>query len=92
MKLNETDKTILREIGVPDADFQQIEQAASKTVYEHYPKTGVGWKISADKAVNLLGRKEYLSGLSRSAFHWSAMRETKNGDQVYFDSSRYFEN
>ena len=90
MKLTKSDKDILRGMGVPDEDFHQIEQAASKTIYEHYPKKGVGWKISARKAEEILGRKEFLSGLSRSAFHWSAMRDNASGDQVYFDSSRFF--
>lgn len=90
MKLTREDKTILKEIGVPDSDFSQIERAASKTNFEHYPKIGVGWKISMDKAIELLGRKSFLSGLARSAFHWSAMRETENGDTIYFDSSKFF--
>lgn len=33
----------------------------------------------------------YLSGISRSAFHWSSVRETKTeGMSVYFDSSKLF--
>jgi hypothetical protein len=47
-------------------------------------------KISQEKALEILGREEYLSGISRSAFHWSAVRDN-NGETVYFDSSKLFE-
>ena len=38
------------------------------------------------KAIEILGRKEFLSGLARSTFHWDSQR----GD-VSFDSSKLFE-
>ena len=90
MKLTNADKTILQNMRIPDEDFAQIERASSKTVYEYCPKGGVSGKIGAKKAIELLGKKEFLSGLSRSAFHWSAMRETKDGGNVYFDTSAFF--
>ena len=41
--------------------------------------------------IEILGREAYLSGTSRSAFHWSCVRETdKIGVLIYFDSSRLF--
>ena len=49
-------------------------------------------RISAEKASKLLGREAYLSGLSRSAFHWSASRDIgDSGNTVSFDSSSLFQ-
>ena len=85
MKLTIEDKKILADIGVSDRDFPQIERAMTKTDYKYNSR-----KISRDKAVELVGRRNYLSGLSRSAFHWTAVRETATGECVYFDSHKLF--
>lgn len=85
MKLTEEDKAILREMGHEDSDFPQIEEATRRTIYECD-----NIRISCDEAIKLLGREEYLSGISRSAFHWSAVRVTWDGKSIYFDSSRLF--
>ena len=84
MKLTNKDKELLTSWGHPESDFAQIEKAMSKTTYETNGK-----KISRDEALETLGRKEYLSGISRSAFHWSACRG-EEGNYVYFDSSKLF--
>ena len=47
-------------------------------------------KITIKGAIELLGRKNFLSGIARSAFHWDAMRETEDGRKIFFDSSRLF--
>ena len=86
MKLTSEDKKVLKENRYYDEDISQIEKAITKTVYEMN-----GEKISQKKALEILGRKEYLSGISRSAFHCSAVRNNSNGETVYFDSSKLFE-
>lgn len=84
MKLTENDKQILKKWGHPDADIPQIEEATGKTIY----KLNFKERISAKRAIELLGRKEFLSGISRSAFHFTATRNIENTDDVvYFDSS-----
>lgn len=87
MKLTASDKKMLLEWGYAACDFRQIETAGeqSKTKY-----TLDGEPISREDAVSLLGWRQYLSGLSRSAFHCTAARETPNGQTVYFDSFRLF--
>jgi len=87
MKLTLTDKSILSEIGHRKEDFEQIELATSKryTKYELDDKP-----ISLEEVLRLMDRKEYLSGIARSAFHWSAVRNTLDGRTVYFDSSNLF--
>ena len=87
MKLTNTDKALLLEWGHPESDFQQIEEAfkKTKTKYELGDKP-----ISREDAISLLGREQYLSGISRSAFHYTAVRETPDGQLVCFDSSNLF--
>lgn len=85
MKLTKQDKELLTNWGYPKEDFEQIEEATRKTVYEMNDE-----KISTNTVIEVLGRETYLSGISRSAFHWSSYRENENGQGVHFDSSRLF--
>lgn len=86
MKLTRTDKDMLADMGHPESDLGQIEEATRKTLYEYD-----GMEIKRDEAIALLGRKSYLAGIARSAFHWSAAQITPEGKHVFFDSSRLFE-
>jgi len=47
-------------------------------------------KISREDAIKILGMETYLSGIARSAFHWNSVRDSENGESVYFDSSKLF--
>lgn len=86
MKLFNNDVIYLRGLGYTDTRLlKQIEKAAGQTVY-----TLEGRRISGKQAAEILGRKAFLSGISRSAFHWHAVREAENGRMVFFDSSRLF--
>lgn len=90
MKLAESDKELLISWGFAEKDFPQIEEAFQKSKTKY--KLG-STPISREKAINLLGRERYLSGISRSAFHFSAAREVPNsttGENIYFDSSALF--
>ena len=88
MKLTNMDKKILCSWGHSEDDLKQIEEATRKTVYELNGKE----RISCQEAIKLIGRKEFLSGISRSAFHWSASRHTEDGNNfVIFDSSKLFQ-
>lgn len=85
MKLTKNDKELLKSWGYEDKDILQIEEATIKTTYEMDDK-----KISIKKAIQVLGREEFLSGIARSAFHWNCVRTNKNGETVFFDSSKLF--
>ena len=92
LKLTNEDKKLLKNWGYPDEDLTQIERATTKTKYE-LARTSFNTsenKISTDEAIEILGRKEYLSGIARSAFHWSACRQNEKGQTVYFNSSKLF--
>ncbi len=87
MRLRSEDKELLRSWGYEDRDFRQIEEAlrGDKTAYMLDNR-----RISRKRAIELLGMCDFLSGIARSAFHWSAARETADGKVVYFDSRNLF--
>ena len=90
MKLSGEDKALLRQWGFDDKDFPQIELATQA----RYTKYKLGNKaISRERALCLLGRRKYLSGIARSAFHYTAARTVGDDGEsgvVCFDSSRLF--
>lgn len=91
MKLTEENIELLKSWGYSPKDIKQIKQAITKTDYTYWSYFAEK-KISANKAVELLGITDFLSGLSRSAFHFTASRNI-NGNTtcgVSFDSSRLF--
>lgn len=86
MKLTKQDIKYLIDIGYYEQDIPQIKRA--KKVLRL--RNDNGEKISQDKAVEVLGRENFLSSLGRCAFHWTACNEN-NGYIVYFDASKLFE-
>lgn len=93
MKMTKADKAYLRSISESEQYFPQIEEAMDVTEYKLLDADGLTTirKISRKEAIELLGRETWLNGLDRSAFHWTAMRETKDGKgYVLFDSSALF--
>lgn len=90
MKLTAADKKMLLEWGHPESDFRQIEEALQKSKTKY--KLGSA-PISRDEAIRLLGQRQYLSGIARSAFHFTAAQPvpmSTTGETVYFDSSNLF--
>lgn len=99
--LTEEDIEILKEWEVPEEDIEQIDEFYGKTHYYYvepvksifddikydYDKKK---KITAEKAREILGNVNFLSGLNRSTFHWASERTNNNGEKVCFDSSHYW--
>ena len=88
--LTENDTSLLKSWGYTEIDFSQINAAFGKTTYELIGKKGKSTKISAKKAKEILGTETFLSGLSRSAFHFASSRTSENGEQIIFDSNALF--
>jgi len=86
-QITKEEKMYLERCGYGRKDFAQIQEATrrDKTTYEMD-----GAPITRDEAVTRLGRLVYLSGIARSAFHFTAMRITEDGKVILFDSSRLF--
>ncbi len=90
-KLSKEHQEIILNFGYPERDLAQIEKALKYTDFELYDQSKTeDEKITIDKAIEILGEELFLSGICRSAFHWSATREIKKGQKVYFNSSRLF--
>ena len=92
-RVNEEEKKYLVEkCGHREEDLRQIGMAYYATNYEFNCTNKVGvCKVSAETARDLLGFEEFWSGLSRSAFHSSAVRDIDDDRYVYFDTSRLFQ-
>lgn len=74
-------------------DLRQLEEAADGTTYELCDADcrNVIQEISCETAIRLLGRETWISGLVRSAFHWTAARQTADGkNYIMFDSRKLF--
>lgn len=90
MKLTTSDIELLKSWGYSQKDMSQIQEAILRSSYELYEKkTDKTQFVSATKAISILGRERFLSGIGRSAFHWSSSRETKT-HVVSFDSRILF--
>lgn len=91
-KLSSRDKLILLSMGYPTSDFPQIEEAIGKTKFILVnSNTGEELKnLSPIEAQRKLQQKDFLSGLGRSAFHWTSVRECSKTREIFFDSSALF--
>lgn len=85
-KLNKKDKKTLSYLGYPESDFEQIEIAINKCSYKNSKDTNITYTT----AIRLLGKVDFLSGISRAAFHWTATRMNKEGKVVRFNCSSMF--
>lgn len=88
---NEDVKYFIR-IGHPRSDMKQLEKAFCEVdLVLTDNRTGKDQRIGRDKAIEVLGRETFLSGISRSAFHASAARESDNGRySVSFDLYKWW--
>jgi len=92
MKLTPDDKRLLRSWHYIDSDIAQISDAILCTTYTVYAtESKRGKRISADTAVKILGRKHFLSGIARSAFHFTAVRNNDTDVEIFFDSHKLFD-
>lgn len=78
MKLTNKDKNYLISIGYLTEDFNEIENATRTMFYEMFFTNRDGIipdvRINQKKAITLLGREEFLSGVARATFHSTAIR------------------
>lgn len=84
MKLTEKQKELIISWGYKKEDFRQIERASECTQYTIVNRKEE-YCITREEAIRKLGEREFLSGLCRSAFHYSACR-CVNGNEIIFES------
>lgn len=75
-----------KRLGHIDKDMRQLCDAVATTKY--YLNDSI--QLTADEAYDMLGESDFMSGLSRSAFHFSSVRECNEG-AIFFDSSALFD-
>lgn len=87
--LTEEDKALLLKWGYLKEDLPQIEEAANVSTFTVDSRSAT-WET----ACNAIGRQEFLSGIGRSAFHFTSSREGTDGNgkghKVSFNSSVLF--
>ena len=92
MKTTKEMEEILLSFGHPKEDLWQLKKAireADLTLTDK--KYGKETKINNEKAVEILGMKTFLSGISRSAFHATASRDSNDGKyNVSFDLHKWW--
>ena len=91
--LTEEDRKELLSYGLnTEKDLLQIEEAANRSTYIVRDKDGNDLRtVNVWETIEELGRKTFLSGISRSAFHFTSSRENPaTGVEIYFDSSVLF--
>lgn len=89
--LTKEDKALLKRWGYPRQDQAQIEEAINRSTYKLEDSSGEK-VITKDKAIEVLGKETFLSGISRSAFHFTCSRNPEDNPKirVSFDSSILF--
>jgi hypothetical protein len=80
MKFTDTDKAYLIQIGNGERHLPQIEDATQVVRF-----TMNGRRISSKRAIKEIGRKEFLSAMSRCAYHQTASRRTPTDDAIDFE-------
>lgn len=92
MTMTKEDKAYFLSIGNRTQDLKQLDCAIREVFLTlHDKKTGKSTGITNAKAIEVLGRETFLSGISRSAFHATATRESTDGRySVSFDLKKWW--
>lgn len=79
------DIKLLKKWGYPIKDIAQMQAAMRIRGFIVF-KDDKDKRVSRKKVINELGKREFLSGLSRACFHWDAYRKTDEGVGYNFDA------
>lgn len=93
MRWRKDDTELLQSWGYSQEDIEQIKEARKFLILttQNSSHDNKEIKISINKAIELLGRETFLSGLARASFHWTSVRSSDKDEDVFFDCSRMFE-
>ena len=82
-----SDYNLLKKWGHRPDEFSQLQEAAYNTLYTLEIGDYQPIKLTPNQAIHRLGRKRWLSGISRCAFHFTSCREDRwiKDGSVFFD-------
>jgi len=90
MQWNKKNIDMLRNWGYSEEDIKQIK-TSGKYLKLTDITTARPKRLLQFQAKQILGEKEFISGMARAAFHFTAVRESEDGKtKVMFDCSAMF--
>lgn len=89
MQLTEKDKALFLSKGYTESDLPQLQDAANE-VRLTLINGDDEQRTTKREAIRILGRETFLSGIGRSAFHASCIRDSSDGQSVYFDLRKWW--
>ncbi len=89
MQLTEKDKALFLSKGYTESDLSQLQDAVNE-VRLTLINCDDEQRITKREAIRILGRETFLSGIGRSAFHASCIRDSSDGQSVYFDLRKWW--
>lgn len=93
--LTNQEKDYFIKAGHPESDFGQLGRAIQDVKVSLCKNENNEVPITREKAEQILGYEEFLSGISRAAFHESAWRTSKKltkGQGIYFSLHHWWHN
>lgn len=93
--LTNQEKDYFIKAGHPESDFGQLGRAIQDVKVSLCKNENNEVPITREKAEQILGYEEFLSGISRAAFHESAWRTSEKltkGQGVYFSLHHWWHN
>ena len=82
LKLSTNEKKELRNRGYSLDDIKEINFALKKTTYTLILEPLDYKDITPEEAIKILGKDEWLRGISRAAFHIETVRTAPDGQKV----------
>lgn len=94
--LSDEDRAILKGWGYPARDLAQIQEAINRSTYvakflmkeKRKAAEEREGEVSKETAMQILGRQTFLSGIARSAFHFTSSREPDKADFICLEDGR----
>lgn len=89
MTLTEKDKALFLSKGYTEIDLPQLQDAVNE-VRLTLINGDNEQHITKRDAIRILGRETFLSGIGRSAFHSSCIRDSSDGQSINFDLRKWW--
>ncbi len=89
MRWRKEDLEKLKRDGFDEKDIKQIRYSGKFLKLTTKLDNGKEVRLTQNKAIEILGKDTFISGMERSAFHFTSSR-SNNGVTIFFDCSNMF--